>query len=55
MCIVLLDILPKRSNRGNKKITGAFCRFFPVQQERKRVEHEIIYDLKNESIKTLQK
>ena len=52
MCIVLLDILPKRFNRGEPR--GAFCLFFPVQEERKRVKHEIIYDLKNESFKTLQ-
>ena len=40
---------------GNKEITGAFCGISPVQQDRKRVEHEIIYDLKYESINTLQK
>ena len=54
MCIVLLDIWHKRSNRGERKDYRGILWDFPVQQDGKRVEHVIIYDSKYYLNKTLQ-
>ena len=39
---------------GNKENTGPFYGISPVQQDRKRVEHEVFFDSKNEMIFTLE-